>query len=91
MNQLQIVVNNKVGLHARPAALFVKTANKYHAQVTVRNVTRNSKTVSAKSILGILTLAVLCGHEIYIEADGPDADDVIADLRLLIESNFPES
>jgi phosphotransferase system HPr (HPr) family protein len=91
MNQVQLKVNNEVGLHARPAALFVKTANKYQAKIMVRNVTRDSKLVSAKSILSVLTLAVLCGHEIYLEAEGPDAEAAIADLKLLVESNFPES
>lgn len=91
MNQLQLKVDNEVGLHARPAALFVRTANKYQSKIMVKNVTRNSKLVSAKSILSVLTLAVSCGHEIYIEADGPDADSAIAELKQLVESNFPES
>ncbi len=88
--ETNLIVKNEVGLHARPAAMFVKTANKYQSKIMVRNVTRDGKAVSAKSILSVLTLAVLCNHEIFVEADGPDAEVAIADLRFLVESDFAE-
>ena len=88
--QINLVVKNDVGLHARPAALFVKAANQYQSKIMVRNVTRNSKLVSAKSILSLMTLAVSCNHEIHVEAEGPDADAAVADLKHLVESNFNE-
>jgi phosphotransferase system HPr (HPr) family protein len=88
--EINLIVKNKVGLHARPASLFVKTANKYQSKIMVRNVTRNGKAVSAKSILSVLTLAVLCNHEIYLEAEGSDAEAAIADLKHLIETDFSE-
>jgi phosphotransferase system HPr (HPr) family protein len=88
--EITLVVKNDVGLHARPAALFVKAANKYQSKIMVRNVTRNGKLVSAKSILSVLTLAVNCNHEILVKAEGEDADAAIAELKRLVESNFEE-
>jgi phosphotransferase system HPr (HPr) family protein len=88
--EITLIVKNDVGLHARPAALFVKTANKYQSKIMVRNVTRNGKPVSAKSILSVLTLAVTCNHEIHVKAEGEDADAAVADLKRLVESNFVE-
>lgn len=85
-----LVVKNEVGLHARPASMFVKTANKYQSKIMVRNLTRDGKSVSAKSILMVLTLAVLCNHEIFIEAEGDDAETAITDLKHLVESDFAE-
>ena len=83
-----LIVKNEVGLHARPAALFVKTANKFQSKIMVRNLTRDSKAVPAKSILSVLTLAVGCNHEINIEAEGPDAEAAVAALKHLVESDF---
>ncbi len=89
--EINLVVKNEVGLHARPASIFVKTANKYQSKIMVRNVTRDGKVVSAKSILSVLTLAVLCNHEIHLEAEGADAEAAIADLKQLIETDFGEA
>jgi phosphotransferase system HPr (HPr) family protein len=89
--EINLIIKNEVGLHARPASLFVKTANKYQSKIMVRNVTRDGKTVSAKSILSVLTLAVLCNHEIHIEAEGTDAEAAIADMQQLVESDFSEA
>ena len=89
--EINLIIKNEVGLHARPASLFVKTANKYQSKIMVRNVTRDGKAVSAKSILSVLTLAVLCNHEIHLEADGEDAEAAIAELKQLIESDFNEA
>ncbi len=88
--ETSLIVKNEVGLHARPAALFVKTANKFQSKILVRNITRDGKAVPAKSILSVLTLGVLCNHEIHLEADGPDAEEAIAALTRLIESDFAE-
>jgi phosphotransferase system HPr (HPr) family protein len=89
--EISLIVKNEVGLHARPAALFVQTTNKYQSKIMVRNVTRNSKLVSAKSILSLMTLAISYNHEIHVEAEGPDADAAVADLKHLVESNFNEA
>ncbi len=88
--ETNMIVKNEVGLHARPAALFVKTANKFKSKIMVRNLTRDNKAVPAKSILSVLTLGVLCNHEIHVEAEGDDAEAAVAALTHLIESNFSE-
>jgi phosphocarrier protein HPr len=76
-----IVVKNKQGLHARPAALFVQVANKFDARVTV---TYNDEKVNGKSIMGILMLGAEQGTEIGIEADGKDAENALAELEKII-------
>jgi len=88
MPELKMIVNNKVGLHARPAAIFVQTANKYKSTV---KVSANDKTANAKSILSILTLGVDQGCEITINAEGEDADQVLQSLKELVETNFGEA
>jgi phosphotransferase system HPr (HPr) family protein len=89
--EARITVRHKVGLHARPAALFVQAASRFASTVRVKNITTGSETVDAKSILGVLTLGVVRGHEISISADGIDEAQAVADLRELVEANFGES
>lgn len=90
MIEQRIVVTNKVGLHARPASLFVQTANKYSATINVQNLSTLSDTVDAKSIIMVLTLGVLQNHELLLKADGLEAENAIHDLCQLIKSNFGE-
>jgi phosphocarrier protein FPr len=90
MQSIRLIVNHSVGLHARPAAQFVKTANEFASQITVANVTKESDPVDAKSILSVLTLGVHQGYEIEITADGSDANDALEALKLLVEDNFGE-
>ncbi len=90
MEQIRLVVRHPVGLHARPAAQFVQTANKFHSTVTVANATAHGAAVNGKSILSVLTLGVSRGFEIDVTADGPDAAQAIAALQTLVESNFGE-
>jgi phosphocarrier protein len=90
MVEANIVVNHEVGLHARPAAQFVKAAQSFDAAITVANVTKDSDAVDAKSILRVLTLAVLQGNEIKITAEGEDEENALSTLLELIESNFGE-
>ncbi len=91
MPELRITVTHKVGLHARPASLFVQTANKFPCKVKVKNLTANGEFVDAKSIIMVLTLGVMKDHEILIETDGADADAALAALNTLIVSNFGEA
>ncbi|MCX5696642.1 MAG: HPr family phosphocarrier protein [Candidatus Omnitrophica bacterium] len=79
----KLVVKNKQGLHARPAALFVQVANKFESQITVR---RDNEKVNGKSILGILMLGAESGSIIIIEADGNDAQLAVEELEKLINS-----
>lgn len=90
MVQIRLVVRHPVGLHARPAAQFVQTANKYRSAITVANATHGGAPVNGKSILGVLTLGVNQGFEIDVTADGPDAAQAIEALKALVESNFGE-
>lgn len=82
-----IIVKNKTGLHARPAALFVQTANKYESKIEIE---KRGKRIDAKSIMGVMSLAVSCGTEISIYADGKDETKAIKALTKLIESKFGE-
>jgi phosphotransferase system HPr (HPr) family protein len=87
---LKIKVTHPAGLHARPASLFVQTANKFASEIMVQNLTDKSEVVNAKSILNVLTLGVMQNHEIEIKADGDDAEQALAALKALIEDNFGE-
>ncbi len=87
---LKIKVAHPAGLHARPAALFVQTANKYSSEILVKNLAEESDVANAKSILCVLTLGVMQNHEIEINAEGDDAKDALDALKALIENNFGE-
>ena len=86
----EIVVQHKVGLHARPAAMFVKTANQYTCNITVENLCNQTGPVNAKSILGILSSGVEMNHQIQITTEGEDEEEALAALCELIETNFGE-
>jgi len=77
----KILVNNKQGLHARPAAMFVQIANKFNARITVSN---DHEAVNGKSIMGILMLGAEKGSQIIIEADGEDAHLAMSELEKII-------
>jgi len=79
----KIVVKNKQGLHARPAALFVQIANKFDSRITVRC---GDEEVNGKSIMGILMLGVEANASISIEAEGSDAQAAITELEKIISS-----
>jgi phosphocarrier protein HPr len=87
----KIIVRHKVGLHARPAAMFVKTANTYTSKITMENLCNQSGPVNAKSILGILSSGVETNHQIQITAEGEDEQEAVAALCELIETNFGET
>jgi phosphotransferase system HPr (HPr) family protein len=87
----RVVIQHKVGLHARPASLFVRTANRYAAEVRVTNLTGGGAAVDAKSILGVLTLGAQQNHELLIEAVGSDAEAALDGLKSLVAGNFGEA
>jgi phosphotransferase system HPr (HPr) family protein len=87
MPDITLTVNYEVGLHARPASLFVQTTAKYTSNI---DVTHNEITANAKSILAVLILGVQQGSEISINEEGIDADDGLQALEELIKSNFGE-
>ena len=83
MVKKKLIVKNKQGLHARPAALFVQIANKFDSRITVR---RDKEEVNGKSIMGILMLGAEKGSEIVIEADGNDANPAILELEKIVSN-----
>lgn len=77
----RMVINNKQGLHARPAALFVQIANKYESEVTVR---KGRQEVNGKSIMGLMTLAAEKGCTIVLRINGADAPEAMKELERII-------
>jgi len=88
MPEISLTVNHEVGLHARPASMFVQAAAKFTSDI---EVTHGETTVNAKSILAVLTLGAHKGAEIIIKAEGDDADDALAALEELVLNNFGEA
>ena len=80
-------VRNQYGIHARPAALLVKTAGKYDVDVTVE---KDGNSVSGKSIMGLMTLEASRGSKLTVTATGPEATDVLDELQALFEAGFDE-
>ena len=80
-------IRNKLGLHARPAAAFVKIANRFAAEIFVR---KEDTEVNGKSIMGMMMLAAEQGSEITIRASGEDAEAALRELVQLIEDKFGE-
>jgi len=83
----KVKIQNKLGLHARPAALLVQTASKYSAKIELET---DEIKVNGKSIMGVMMLAAAYGSLITIIADGDDAEESVASIKLLIESKFDE-
>ena len=79
-----IIVRNKLGLHARPAALFVQLANKFDSEVSVK---KDDEVVNGKSIMGLMMLAATQGSKIQIIAKGDDAEEAVAELEKLVTSD----
>ena len=82
-----LLIRNRLGLHARPAALFVQAANRFQSEIFVR---KGRSEVSGKSIMGIMTLAAGRGAQIKIRATGSDAAQALACLKKLVRDEFGE-
>mgnify|MGYP005770615557 FL=1 len=85
MYMKEVVVQNQVGLHARPATFFIQKANEFKSSIWVES---EDKRVNAKSLLGVLSLGITKGLNITIIAEGPDEEDAVSSLVELISSNF---
>ena len=83
--ELQIV--NKLGIHARPAALFVKTANRFASDIFVE---KDGEKVNGKSIMGLMMLAAGPGSKLTVQAQGHDASQALSELETLINRKFDE-
>jgi phosphotransferase system HPr (HPr) family protein len=90
MTSIELEVLNPSGLHARPAALFVRTAGGYRSRIRVRNVTRGTGDVDGKSIISVLTLGVSSGHRIAVSAEGEDEESAIDGIRAAVEGGLGE-
>jgi len=85
MKKRKVTIKNKIGLHARPAALFVQTCSKYKSDVYIE---KDGNRVNAKSIMGIMALGVAQGEEVNIIVDGYDEKKAIEDIIDLIENRL---
>jgi phosphocarrier protein len=83
----QVRIANRLGLHARPAAEFVKLANRFSSDILV---SRDDMEVNGKSIMGMMMLAAEQGVDLVIRANGQDADDALSALAALVEQGFGE-
>ncbi|WP_392478647.1 phosphoenolpyruvate--protein phosphotransferase [Nostoc sp. C110] len=90
VKEIRLIVSNRLGLHARPAAQFVGTVARFKSQILVQNLTRNTELVRGDSINQVTTLGVRQGHELVITATGSDADEALAALQALFANNFGE-
>ena len=82
-----VKILNKHGMHARPAALFIKTANRFTADIDIE---KDGVKVSGKSIMGLLTLELYQGSEMDIIAEGPDAAAALDAIEELVKNKFDE-
>jgi phosphotransferase system HPr (HPr) family protein len=89
MRQQTFTIQHAVGLHARPAARFVKLAKTYESKITVRNVTRNGDAVDAKSLVRVIKIAAAQHQEVEVIVDGPDEETAFDGLAAFL-SNVPE-
>jgi len=83
----QVTIANPLGLHARPAAEFVKLASRFRSEVIV---SRDDMEVNGKSIMGMMMLAAECGVDLMIIATGEDSDQAVSELVALVERGFGE-
>lgn len=81
----EFTISNPEGLHARPAAKFVKLSNRFESDIWVR---RDDEEVNGKSIMGLMMLAAEQGATILVSADGSDAEDALTQIGALIDSGF---
>lgn len=83
----EFVVSNKLGIHARPAALFVKTANRFGCNIMV---TKDGEEVNGKSIMGLMMLAAGPGSKLQVQCEGEDCEQALTEIEALIKRKFDE-
>jgi phosphocarrier protein len=87
MTEKIIIVRNRAGIHARPAALIAQTANKFRSEVLIQ---KDDLTVNAKSIMGVITMAAGYNAQLVVRADGSDESEAVGALHSLFENKFEE-
>ena len=83
----ELTIANKSGIHARPAAMFVKTASRFACDIFVE---KDGEKVNGKSIMGLMMLAAGPGSKLTVQANGPDAAKALAEIEALIKRKFDE-
>ena len=83
----ELTVQNKLGIHARPAAMFVKTASRFACEIMVE---KDGETVNGKSIMGLMMLAAGPGSKLSLHANGNDAQEAISEIEALLQRKFDE-
>ena len=84
----EVIINNEIGLRARPATFFIQKANEFKCSIQVE---RDERRVNAKSLLGVLSLGIVKGTKVTIIADGVDEDEALVALAELVGSNFSDT
>ncbi|MDO5695255.1 MAG: HPr family phosphocarrier protein [Eubacteriales bacterium] len=85
MKEFAYVIKDELGIHARPAGMFVKEAARFQSNVTL---TKGEKTVDAKRIIAVMSLGTKCGDEITLRVDGDDEDTAFDTLKSFLEENL---
>lgn len=80
-----VTIRNRLGLHARPAGEFVKTASKFEANISIA---KGELEVNGKSIMGVMTLAAECGSKVTVRAEGVDAESAVDALAAVLDTEF---
>src|SRR6516162_7745885 len=83
----ELLVSNKLGIHARPAAMFVKVANRFSCEIFVE---KDGEKVNGKSIMGLMMLAAGPGSKLKVHASGHDASQALVELETLVKRKFDE-
>ncbi len=86
-HERELTVQNKLGIHARPAAMFVKTANRFDCEIFVE---KDGEKVNGKSIMGLMMLAAGPGSKITVSVEGKDGHDALDELEALFKRKFDE-
>ena len=86
MVERRVIIKNRLGIHARPATLLVQVSAKFEAEIFLSK--GEVRRINGKSIMGIMMLAAEHGAELLIEAEGSDADEAVAQVAALLESDF---
>ena len=82
-----VTIKNNVGLHARPATFFIQKANSYASSIWIQ---KDDRRISAKSLLGVLSMGITGGMTITLIADGPDETEAVEGLAALVDTGFNE-
>ena len=83
----EVIIQNQIGLHARPATFFIQKANEFRSSIWVE---KDERKVNAKSLLGVLSLGIVGGASFKIVAEGPDENEAVEALGKLISTGFTE-